>query len=188
MKWSRALIGVVLALPLVALLGRSMGNDPRVIRSPLIGRAAPAFELAMLDSELRTEFGDTIRLSDYLGEVVVVNFWASWCFPCRQEHPALTAVAEAYRDRGVQFFGVLYKDQTDAARQWLDQLGESYPTALDPTSRVAIDYGVGAIPETYFIARDGRIAYKHFGPISVDELVSQLDALLAEPATSAQSM
>lgn len=183
MKWSRAIVAVALGLPVVALLARSMGNDPKIIRSPLIGRPAPAFALATLESDvLRTEAGDTVRLEDHLGEVVVLNFWATWCYPCRQEHPALVSVARAYRDRGVRFYGVLYKDDPAAARRWLDELGESYPTVLDPSSRVAIDYGVGAIPETYFIGRDGRVAHKHFGPISVEELKHQIDALLAEPA------
>ncbi|HWV58036.1 MAG TPA: TlpA disulfide reductase family protein [Longimicrobiales bacterium] len=189
MKWSRAALAMVIAVPVIALLVRSMGNDPRIIRSTLVGRDAPPFELAVLESEvLQMQEGDTIRLSDYLGEVVVLNFWASWCGPCRIEHPALTAVADAYRARGVRFLGVLYQDQPESARRWLDQLGEVYPTVLDPASRVAIEYGVAGIPETYFIARDGRVAHKYFGPLSVDTLVTHLDALLAEPAPAAESM
>lgn len=183
MNWRRALIAVaVVAIPFTLLLAMSMDNDPRIIRSPLIGEPAPEFALEVLQSGvLVTQPGDTIRLSDHLGEVVVVNFWASWCLPCWQEHPVLLRVASEYEGRGVRFFGVLYKDQPAAASRWLAERGEAYPTGLDDNARVAIEYGVGAIPETYLIGRDGRIAYKHFGAIGYDVLTRHLDALLAEP-------
>jgi cytochrome c biogenesis protein CcmG, thiol:disulfide interchange protein DsbE len=174
MNWRRSLIALTAASPVVALLAFGMTRDPRIIESPLPGRAAPEFALPVMEAE------DSVRLADLRGHVVVLNFWASWCVPCLAEHPVLTNAAMAYHDRGVRFLGVLYRDAPQNARRWIDRLGgASYPTVLDEGSRAAIDYGLAGVPETFIIDRDGRIAHKHIGPITDAQLAALLDPLLA---------
>ena len=179
MNWKRMLIGFAVGVPILGLLVFGLTRDPRVIPSPMPGQPAPAFELRALDT------GEPVRLEDMAGQVVVLNFWASWCGPCRVEHPNLTAAAEAYRDRGVRFLGLLYNDRPASARDWLDRLGEAYPTLIDDRSRTAIDYGVYGVPETFVIDRTGKVRYKKTGPIQLSrdflELQAVLETILAEP-------
>lgn len=126
---------------------------------------------------------DTIRLAALRGQVVVLNFWASWCLPCRDEHEALTSAARVYRGEGVRFLGVLYDDTPENARRWIRSMGgTSYPTLLDPGSRTAIDYGLYGVPETFFIAPDGRVASKYVGPVTRTLLVRRIEALLRAEA------
>lgn len=193
MNWRRSLVGAAVAVPGMALLAFGlMRGDPRVIPSPLPGRPAPEFALEVMrgPETLAPELpqpGDTVRLSDHGGEVVVLNFWASWCLACREEHPLLMAAAQKYgSERGARFYGVLYNDTQENARRFIVEMGgQGYPTLLDPGTRMAIDYGVYGVPETYFIGRDGRVAHKQIGPVSWPLLVDQLEKLLAEPADSA---
>jgi cytochrome c biogenesis protein CcmG, thiol:disulfide interchange protein DsbE len=183
MNWRRASIAIAAILPVVILLGFGMTRDPREIPSPLPGRAAPAFTLARLD--LTPGAGDRMlpdsaRLSAMRGHVVVLNFYASWCLACRDEHPILRDVAPAYTAKGVDFYGVLYRDTPNNIREWIAQMGgQPYGTLLDPTSRTAIDYGLYGVPETFFIGRDGRVAKKHVGPVTREVLTRTLDSLLA---------
>lgn len=181
MKWNRALTGVLCAIPVVALLGFGMTRDPRSIASPLPGRQAPQFALATFTGVPAGQRLDTVNLSKYAGDVVVINYWASWCLACRGEHPVLQMVGSAFRDTAdVHFFGILYNDTPENGRRWLAEMGgDSYPSLLDPGSRTAIDYGVYGVPETYFIGRDGRVAYKHTGPVTEDLLVRKIAELRA---------
>ena len=192
MSWRRALIAVLVAIPMVALLAFGLTRDPRDIPSPLPGREAPDFALAVIDmsrlpsDELRV---DTVRLADLRGRVVVLNFWASWCLACRDEHRPLSDVADLYREREVDFFGVLYNDSPANGRRWVDEMGgQTYRALEDPGSRTAISYGLYGVPETFFIARDGRVAYKHIGPVTERLLIEKIDGLLSEPADSAASV
>jgi cytochrome c biogenesis protein CcmG, thiol:disulfide interchange protein DsbE len=176
MSWRRALIGGLSALPIIALLAFGLTLDPQHVRSPLPGRDAPDFALPIMGTQ------DSVRLSDFHGQVVVLNFWASWCVPCRVEHPALTATAAEYYDRDVRFVGVLYRDLPDAAYRWIERLGGiNYPSLDDAGSRTAIDYGLAGVPETFIIGRDGTVAYKHIGPITAGRLREILDPLVALP-------
>lgn len=188
MNWQRASIAGGVALPIIALLAFAMTKDPKEIQSPLPGRAAPAFSLAVFapgEGGARREAGDTIRLADHAGEVVVLNFWASWCLACRDEHTPLSEVARVYEAKGVRFYGVLYNDTPANGLRWIDAMGgQSYPSVNDPRTRTAIDYGLYGVPETFFIGRDGRVAYKHVGPVSATLLAFKLDSLLSLPAPS----
>ena len=185
MNWRRALIAVAVAVPVIAMLGYGLTQDPAQIPSPLPGRAAPAFALPVFSpgrEPLALPVGDTVRLATYKGQVVVLNFWASWCLECRTEHEALSSVASAYADRGVRFFGVLYNDTPEKGLEWIAGMrGQSYPSLQDERIRTGIDYGLYGVPETFLINRDGQVAYKHIGPISDRVLVQKLDSLLGVP-------
>jgi cytochrome c biogenesis protein CcmG/thiol:disulfide interchange protein DsbE len=185
----RAVVAGTVALPFVALLGFGLTRDPRQIPSPLPGRAAPDFRLAVLrpgDEPAARIPADTAVLSRHRGQVVVINFWASWCLACRDEHAALSAVAREYAGREVQFFGPVYNDTPAAAVRWVDAMGgQSYPSLIDRGSRTAIDYGLYGVPETFFVARDGRVAYKHVGPVTEALLRRKIDSLRAEPSPAA---
>lgn len=183
MNMRRALAASAIALPIIAVLGFGLTRDPGEIRSPLPGRAAPDFELPVFafgEGPLALQAVDTLRLSELRGNVVVLNFWASWCTECRFEHAALSEVAEAYEDRNVRFLGVLYNDSPELGLRWIEEMGgQRYPSVNDPRKRAAIDYGLYGAPETFFISMDGTIAYKHVGRATVGLLRQKIDSLLA---------
>ncbi len=155
----------------VALASR-FGTDPNLVASPLIGKAAPDVKLPYLEQE------GELALADLRGDIVVVNFWASWCLPCRQEHPELVAAAAAYEDAGVRFVGITYQDRRDAAQAFLDDLGRGYTYLDDERSRAAIAFGVFGIPETFFIDRDGVVVGNVRGAVDGALLASALDTIL----------
>lgn len=182
MNWKRASLAAIGALPVLALFAFGFTRNPAEIPSPLPGNAAPTFDLTVFapgERPLTRQVGDTIRLATQAGRVVVLNFWASWCQPCRDEHDALSTTALEYAGRPVQFVGVLYNDAPTAALQWIAEMGgQSYPSTLDRDSRTAIAYGLYGIPETFIIDGGGRIAAKHVGPISQPQLRQLIDSLL----------
>ncbi len=172
----RLLLVVAVVGALLALLAYGSTRDPRAIPSPLVGRPAPAFSLASLNS-------GSLNLSDLRGRVVVVNFWASWCYPaCWNEAPRLEAAWRRYRDRGVVLVGVVYQDSEANAREFIRRQGKTYPNGVDPASCIAIDYGLYGVPETFFIDRAGRIRWKHAGEIDEETLRANIESLLREPA------
>ena len=182
MNWKRAAIAVIVAVPVIALFAYGFTRNPSVIPSPLPGHEAPQFTLAVLrpaDSSPSPKVGDTIRLADMAGKVVVMNFFASWCLPCRSEHAALTETARYYSDRPAQFLGVLYNDEPSAGLNWIDEMGGmSYPALVDSESRTAIDYGLYGVPETFIIDPAGRVAHKELGPVTAPILRRVIDSIL----------
>ncbi len=151
----------------VGLLAYGFTTDPRAIPSTMVGKPAPDFSLALFD-------GRTVRLSDFRGKVVFLNFWASWCPPCREEAPLLEAAWRRYKEQGVVFIGVDLQDTEEAGRELLKEFAISYMNGRDPKDRVAIDYGVYGIPETYFIDPTGRITAKYVGALNQDILAARL--------------
>jgi cytochrome c biogenesis protein CcmG/thiol:disulfide interchange protein DsbE len=145
---------------LVGIFVIGLSGDPQRLPSALIGRPAPQFALAPLDGIDRPGFAT----ADLAGQVTVVNVFASWCIPCHEEHPLLMELA---RDGRIRIAGINQKDQPDNARRFLGRNGNPYRfVGVDPNGRAAIDWGVYGVPETFIVGRDGRIAFKHVGPIT----------------------
>lgn len=167
----------VYALPLIVFgfiavaFAIGLTLDPREIPSVLIGKQTPEFDLPPVQ-------GRTLGLSDkdLKGEVSLVNVWASWCQACRLEHPLLMDLAS--RDT-FPIHGLNYKDKPDDAQEWLDGLGDPYTrTGADINGRVAIDWGVYGVPETFVVDKAGKIAYKHIGAINVQVLEKNILPLI----------
>jgi cytochrome c biogenesis protein CcmG, thiol:disulfide interchange protein DsbE len=161
------------AVPVLALLAYGFRVNPRDIPTPLLGRPAAPFTLTDFD-------GDPLTLAGLRGKVVVVNFWASWCYPaCYEEAPVLERGWRAYRERGVVVVGVDIQDKDDPARKFIRDFDLTFPNAPDRSGKVSVDYGVYGVPETFFIDRQGRIRSKHVGAVTDQVFRESVDALLA---------
>lgn len=166
----RYLLPVLALAGLAVLFAVGLRNDPREVPSPLIGKPAPAFDLALLDGSARLS-ADSLR-----GQPLLVNFWASWCPPCLVEHPLLMRLAR----EGVQIVGLDYKDDAAAARAWLTRHGNPYLTvATDPEGQAGLDWGVYGVPETFVLDAAGTIVYKHIGPLTDEAWRERIQPLLA---------
>ena len=160
------------ALPVLALLAYGFVLDPRNIPSPLVGRPAAAFTLTAFD-------GKPLTLEALRGKVVVVNFWASWCNPaCYDEAPVLERAWRTYRDRGVVVVGVDMQDTAEAAQEFIRRFELTFPNAPDHGGKVAVEYGVYGVPETFFVDRAGTIRAKHVGAVTEDVIRGTLERLL----------
>ena len=155
----RFLWPLAIFLALVGFLAVGLKLDPREVPSPLVGKAAPPFELPQLQQS-----GKRFSPADMRGKVWLLNVWASWCVSCRDEHPVLVELSK----QGVlPILGLNYKDQDAEAQRWLAQFGNPYQiSAVDADGRIGIDYGVYGVPETYLIDAEGVIRYKQIGPLT----------------------
>ena len=165
---------VLFGLPLIALVAlvavfaMSMNRDPGLVRSVLIDKPAPVFAMAEVP-ELGVPGFDTAALK---GDVTVVNVFASWCIPCRDEHPLLVALKDV---SGVRLFGINQSDAPENARAFLAELGNPYDAVgMDRDRRVSIDWGVYGVPETFVVDAKGIITFKHVGPMSADDIENSL--------------
>jgi len=167
-------LGLLLAfLPILALVAVFGWKIFDGARGQVNSGLAPDFTLSLFD-------GGQLTLSELRGRVVVINFWASWCIPCRDETPILEQTWRRYRDRGVVFIGVAYLDTDKESRAFLEEFNVTYPNGPDLGTRIADDYRIKGVPETFFIARDGRIAGLEIGPLTEARLVNAIETLLAE--------
>jgi cytochrome c biogenesis protein CcmG/thiol:disulfide interchange protein DsbE len=158
---------VLLAIYFVLLLGREAPAAPR------IGDPAPAFSLADLD-------GNPIRLSDLEGRPVVLNFWASWCGPCVEEFPLLKRALAEHADDRLAVVGIVYQDNSESARAFMQRMDASWPAVMDPGGRVAQEYALIGAPQTFFIGRDGRLVSQSVGQFSAQQLDEQLALILGK--------
>ncbi|MGH9379018.1 MAG: TlpA family protein disulfide reductase [Thermoanaerobaculia bacterium] len=161
-------IGAALVVPLVAFLALAFRHDPRIVESPLVGKPAPEFRL-------RSLAGEEVALAELAGRPVVLNFWATWCQPCIAEHPVLVEHSRRYAGR-VRFVGVIYDDDPEAIRRFVERYESWGPNLVDPGSEAAIRYGVYGAPETFFIDARGIVRRKITGPMGP----ALLDAYLRE--------
>ena len=149
----------------------SLGRDPDVLPSPLINEEAPVFALPPLPG------GDHgLASADLKGQVSLVNVFASWCVPCREEHPVLTALAATRR---VAIYGIDYKDKGGTAKAWLAELGDPYAKVGADDGKVGIEWGVYGVPETFLVDSAGRIRYKHVGPLTQADIDKTILPLVA---------
>jgi cytochrome c biogenesis protein CcmG/thiol:disulfide interchange protein DsbE len=174
------LIPLGLFLVLVGFLGVGLKLNPREVPSPLIGKPAPAFDLAVLGAGGAVG-PQRIRREDMLGKVWMLNVWASWCPACRDEHPLLVDFA---RRKTVPLLGLDYKDTDANAQAWLDRFGNPYDAVLvDPQGRIGIDWGVYGVPETFIIDKQGVVRFKQIGPVTSEALRDRIEPLLKELST-----
>lgn len=162
-RWIILGVGAVLTVPILVFLAIGLGNDPQAIDSPLIGKPAPPFALQDIH-------GNTVRLEDYRGTPLLINFWATWCQPCIAEHDSFRKASSLLGNR-VKFLGVIYQDELSIVRRFQSTRGVWGPTLIDPDSRMAIAYGVYGVPESYLINGEGMIIDKITSPLMTENHV-----------------
>lgn len=166
-----AIIPTLIFAALAALFWRGLSGDPSEIPSALIGKEVPSFTLPALEGIGVPGF-DSAGLKS--GHITVVNVWASWCVPCRQEHPLLMELAKR---RDIRIYGINYKDEPENARRFIGTLGLPYEAVgVDEDGRVAIDFGVYGVPETFIVDGAGKIRFKWIGPLASEALAGTLAA------------
>ena len=169
----KALIPLALFIVLVVFLAIGLTRDPHEIPSPFIGKPAPAFSAPLLH-----EPGRKFSAKDMLGQVWLLNTWASWCVACRQEHPILMEFAKT---KTLPIIGLDYKDKEADGLKWLARFGDPYDMAVtDRDGRIGIDYGVYGVPETFLIDKAGVIRYKQIGPVTEEALAKKILPLIRE--------
>jgi peroxiredoxin len=161
---------VVFIAAAVAMWGTNLGAMQRTGR-PLLGQPAPDFTLDLLD-------GSTFTLSDLRGQVVVINFWATWCPPCEDEMRNLQTVWEEYQANGVVFVGIAFDDEESAVRDMASRYDVTYALGLEAEGAISTAYGITGVPETFVVGADGNVAHVYIGPVTADELREALDGLL----------
>ena len=164
------MLGYVVVIAFLAFLGWGL---VRAYQGPVEEGPAPDFTLTTFD-------GKTIRLSDLRGQVVVINFWASWCPPCREEAPYLERTWRKYKDKGVMFIGVDYLDTEKKALEYLEEFDITYPNGPDIGTRIADAYRIKGVPETFFVDKQGNLRGVKIGPLRPPELDERIEALLNE--------
>ncbi len=173
-------IAVAVAVPvtmLILVLATRPSAESKTVQSPLLGKRAPAAEGTTID-------GNHANLADFRGKWVVVNFFATWCVPCREEHPDLVRFQDAHKAAGdATILAVVYSDSASAVRDFRTKEGGDWPILVDPDGRIALDYGVGGVPESFLINPDGIIVSKILGGVRS----ADLERLVAQAQLQAQS-
>jgi cytochrome c biogenesis protein CcmG/thiol:disulfide interchange protein DsbE len=162
--------GLVVIVGLMTIFGWKLFDSAQ---SQVESGPAPDFSVSLFD-------GGQVTLSQLRGQVVVINFWASWCVPCRDEAPILEQAWQRYRDQGVIFVGIAYLDTDTESLAFLEEFGISYPNGPDIGTTIADEYRIAGVPETFFIAKDGRVADLEIGPLTETRLETTIETLLQE--------
>ena len=168
MPWRRLIITVLIIAPILALLAYGFSRDAKYIRSPLLAKAAAPFNVTLFD-------GKKVTLEDFRGKAVFLNFWASWCEPCRAEAHDLEAAWQKVKDKNMVFLGVALQDTNKDSLEFLKEFKVSYPNGRDESGKIAVDYGTWGIPESFFIDPQGRITYKHVGGIRAALVLTKIE-------------
>jgi cytochrome c biogenesis protein CcmG, thiol:disulfide interchange protein DsbE len=168
MPWRRLIITLLIIAPILALLAFGFTRDAKYITSPLLAKPATSFTVTLYE-------GKKISLEDLRGKAVFLNFWASWCTPCRDEARELEAAWQKVKDRDMIFLGVALQDSDKASQEFLKEFDVTYPNGRDESGKIAVDYGTWGIPESFFIDPQGRITYKHVGAIRAALVLSKLE-------------
>jgi cytochrome c biogenesis protein CcmG/thiol:disulfide interchange protein DsbE len=169
------LLPIVIVAILVALfwIGLDPKRDKSALPSALVGKPAPTFDLPAL-----AEGAPRLTLDEFKGQLIAINFFASWCLPCRAEHPLLKQISAEF---GVPVIGIAWKDGPDASRAFLAELGDPYEaTGTDQSGRTGIDFGITGIPETFLVDGNGIVRYRFAGPLSPEGLRSELAPAIEE--------
>ncbi len=181
-RWM-ALLPLAIFVALAAIFAAQLlsGRDSSAIPSALIGKPAPHVDLPPVDGLLRDGAPvPGLKSADFEGRLTLVNVWASWCVPCREEHPVLLEIA---RDPRIRLVGLNYKDQPENARRFLGDLGDPFAAVgSDRSGSTGIEWGVYGVPETFLVGPDGRILYKHVGPFTPESVQSDLMPAIAKAA------
>jgi cytochrome c biogenesis protein CcmG/thiol:disulfide interchange protein DsbE len=159
---------VLIIAPILWLLAFGFTRDARYITSPLLAKQAAPFTVALFD-------GGQLSQSDLLGKAVFLNFWASWCVPCRAEAKDLETAWQRLKDKNVVFIGVAIQDKEKDSRAFPEEFNVTYANGWDESGKMAVDYGVWGIPESFFIDPQGRITYKHVGGIRAAMVTAKLE-------------
>lgn len=165
---SKILIVLIIALLAYTLWNGLSERGSIEIPSQLVGRAAPEFSLKSFN-------GDEVKLSDFRGKTLLVNFWASWCHPCREEAPALERTYMSLSRDQVEFIGINIMDDRKSAEEYIKSFGGTFVNIYDPENRIHLDYGVGGVPETFFVNPDGIITGKHRGPLTEKMIMNYIE-------------
>jgi cytochrome c biogenesis protein CcmG/thiol:disulfide interchange protein DsbE len=168
MAWRRLIITLAVIAPILWLLAFGFQRDARFINTPLIAKPAAPFTVTLFD-------GGKLSLSDLRGKAVFLNFWASWCPPCRDEAKDLEAAWQRVKDKNLVFLGVAVQDAEKDSRAFLEEFKITYPNGRDKSGKISVDYGTWGIPESFFIDSQGRITYKHVGGIRAALVVTKLE-------------
>jgi len=166
-------ISKILIVLLIALLAYTLWSglsEKGDVQTPsqLVGRTAPEFVLESFS-------GEKVRLSDFRGKTLLVNFWASWCHPCREEAPVLEKTYMSLSGDQVEFIGINIMDDRKSAEEYVNSFGGSFVNIYDPENRVHLDYGVGGVPETFFVNPEGIITGKHRGPLTEKMIIDHIE-------------
>jgi len=175
----RYLVPLLVFGSLVLLFVFGLGNDPSIVPTPFLDKPVPEFDLPQLKDPAVNLSSENMK-----GNISLLNVWATWCIPCRYEHPVLVQLAKTHED--IAIYGLNYKDVRQDAIAWLDQLGDPYDDVFfDETGRVGIDLGVYGIPETFVLDRNGVIRYKHIGPVTEATMTHTILPLIEQLQQSA---
>lgn len=170
MNWQRIVIVLVPIGLLLWILASGFGRDPRALPEMVVGEPAPQFALKTLD-------GKDFSLADHRGKPVVINFWATFCEPCKAEHVSIQRTAQSFGER-VQFVGVVYQEESQVAARFLSRTLNTFPQLEDPLSETAIAYGVSGVPETFFISPEGKVMRRVAGFLDRNILLRELGVML----------
>ena len=163
---------IIIVLLAYALWVGLLGKKDVEIPSQLVGKPAPEFALESFS-------GEKVRLSDFQGKTLLVNFWASWCHPCREEAPALERVYLFFSGKQVEFIGINIMDDRRNAEEYIKSFGGTFVNVYDPENRVHLDYGVGGVPETFFVNPEGVITGKHRGPLTEEMIIGYIEKAIS---------